>query len=123
MGGVLSFGLPAREVPRQLGRRGEEIGQLRLDNAALSHRDVYNRLQHPVGPRLPVRLHGAIVSTGFLGRLVEFVRHVHNIGDVAQGQVERVGDMLQHVKFGGLLLPLQLGRDGDGDSSRRLTAD
>ena len=37
-----------------------------LDAATLSHRNVYNRLQHPIGAGLPMGQRDGVIAPGFL---------------------------------------------------------
>jgi hypothetical protein len=59
-----------------------------------------------------------VIAPRLSSRRRKLVRHVHNIGHVDQGIVERLGVMLQHVELGGLFLPFCHARNGNGISDR-----
>jgi hypothetical protein len=83
-----------------------------LDPSALPHRLTYERVQRLVGPDLPLHFHPVsqvVVLVGFLLRILQLVRHVHNIGHVADDFVERLDVMLQDVECYRLAVALGIG--------------
>ena len=86
-----------------------------LDAATLSHRNVYNRLQHPIGAGLPMGQRDGVIAPGFLRGVANSSVMSTTSAMLIKGIVERLGVMLQHVELRGLFLPFCHARNGNGD--------